>query len=45
MSDFESLARMMDAEADCETLRDIHTHIGQFATFIDMIQRGQHDEV
>ena len=42
MSEIERLldsTRMTDTEADFETLGDMRQYLGQFATFIDMIER------
>ncbi len=45
MNEHEPASRMTEAEADFETLADIQRNLGQFAIFVDMIKKGEYDEV
>lgn len=45
MNELELATRMTNSEAAVETPRDIQENIGSFAVFIDMIEKGDKDEV
>ena len=44
VNEFELKARMTPEEATAATVQDIRNDIGKFATFIDMLQRGDEDD-